>query len=314
MTVYINRILILIFITGIFLSCSEKRKNTEKPESDGNRTIDLFIDNENINLSYSKSREIYRIDTADLNNDGRNEIIILSADEKNFSQDIAFNFDYVEIFSKGKDNKFKKILSENIDFGEQCLYENLSNEKSKQIIIRCNAGGFDPVASSYSYIYNLQKGDSVFNIFEFDTGKMQIDEINGDNIKEIILYDNYWGVLSHDLVIPFIKDIYNLSDGEISRVNTSHGKFFNERIKNTIEKYDSVKTKIIKGEKIKESGYPVYREFMEVVLYFSSKEDIKGMMEFYNRENEFIKKQLPEEQLIDIENFISFKSENAGNR
>ena len=60
-------------------------------------------------------------------------------------------------------------------------------------------------------------------------------------------------------------------------------------------------------------AYPLYREASEVILNYYSKGDIKNLKIFWDEEKDSLKNLIPENEFIDLNNFILKLLPSAGN-
>jgi hypothetical protein len=307
------RICILQVCCLLLFSCTE-----DKEESEIKHESDFDVDDEKsfggisaggvqFKITYDKPRQIYRIESVDLNNNGIDEVIVLSVIKEESELDFTsfYNFDMIQVFTlDSNENNYVKILSDTVDYSVQCSYRNLRNDGQKQVIVKTNTGGNNVIASAGMIVYDMNDRDSLKLIKRIDYGDPEIQDINKDGVFEIVVKDYYWGTMTHIDLINFVKDIYVMEGDGLERRNSDYGNFFNEKINDTKKRYDDTKNKIQSGVKISPTEYPLYKECAEIVINYWSKDDGTNLKKFWDEESSFLKKNLPEDQFVDLQNFI----------
>jgi len=277
------RILLFAIISVLLVSCTEKKEqisglkkdNTKK--ADKNSSAGVKEGDNEFRVEYGFPRRIYAIEKEDLNNDGSREIIVLSI-LKDTSQKYTDNtkFDMIEVFALNTGRKsYEKILSDTVDFSDTCLFADLGNNKSKQIIIHTNTLGNDPVTSEGMFIYDMKSPEKIELLKYIDSGAPHIDSLHNDGRKQIVVSDNYFGVMPGN------------------------------EIKAALDNYTGIKSKIEMGMQPGNMSFPLYREAAGVVLYYYVKEDEKGIEKFWREEKEYLKKNIPQDEFTDLSNFVS---------
>jgi hypothetical protein len=132
----------------------------------------------------------------------------------------------------------------------------------------------------------------------------EVMDINNDGVDEIVVKDYYWGIMTHIDVINFVKDIYAMEKGELVRRNSAYEDFFDEKINEAKKEYDETKSKIQSGIKIRPTEYPLYSEAVEIAVNYWSKNDGDNLKKFWDEEYSYLKSNLPEDQFIDLQNFV----------
>jgi len=259
------------------------------------------------NLSYAMPREIYRIEKEDLNSDGTREVIVLSVSkDASDKYNDFYNFDMIEVFALDSTKKFfSKILSDTVDYSKDYSFQKLGSDPSRQIIITTNYGGNNDVASKGMVIYDMPSQHYIKLVKYFDTGAPEIKEILDDGKKEILVSDIYYGVMPQVSAINFVKEIYKFQNGDLVQSNREFAKFYDDKIKELLEKYYGMKRKVEMGMQLADLSYPLYREAAEVVVNFYAKGDIAGLKKFWDEEKDSLKKNIPNDEYTDLSNFVS---------
>ena len=95
-----------------------------------------------------------------------------------------------------------------------------------------------------------------------------------------------------------------MKKNELKRRNSDYKDFFDEKLNKAKVKYKETKQKIQSGVKISPTEYPLYSEAVEIVVNYRSKDDGINLKKFWDEEISFLKNYLPEDQFIDLQNFV----------
>jgi hypothetical protein len=312
MKAFCIKFIFLITATMIIGSCKNEKAETEKKSeikiskedkisSAGEKESGIEF-----NVQYSFPRKIYKIVKEDLNKDGSREIIVLSVlKDSAGNYNDYYNFDMMEIFSLDKEkSKFKKIFSDTVDYSTEIMFEDLDKTGFRQILVKTNSGGNDEIASDGMFVFGMNEEGSVKLINYFDTGNPELKDLKNNGIKQILVSDEYWGVMPQVNVITFVKDIYSLENGMLVIKNSDYPEFYTEKIKELKERYYGVKRKVEMGMQLSDLSYPLYREALEVIVNCYAKGDMKELGLFWKEEKESLKKNIPQDEFTDLSNFV----------
>jgi len=139
---FINTILVCAVLT--FAGCSKKEVKQEGSSNAPLSAAGVGEKDKNFKVQYSTPRDIYKIEEVDLDNNGKDEYIVLSIanDSLNKNVHLFYKFDMMEVFIKDSNNtSYKKISTDTVDFSDEYWIMNLEKDKSKQIIIKTNMVG-----------------------------------------------------------------------------------------------------------------------------------------------------------------------------
>lgn len=304
-----KKILILILLTLFISACSKEKKEEANIESLPD-SLKVSAEREaagvKFKVQYEKPRSIYKMDSYDLDNDGKDEMIVLSVvkNEPNPKHFDYYNFDLIQVFKiNGSGDNYERIMSDTVDYAVSAEYLDLGNTGKTQVVIKTNTGGNNPVISKGMFIYNIN-GRTVELVKYFDAGNPEITDINNDGKKEIIITESYWGVMTNVDVINYISDVFVMENNALVRKNTDYKDYFEKSVSELKDKYENMKASFIEGKKPKPSEYPLYKEAVNIAVNYYAKQDPQSLKAFWDNENAFLQKNLPEDQFIDLQNFI----------
>lgn len=304
---------ILIFSAVLFVSCTKTKEENSKLTSQtemkgkGNLSSAGVKEGETeFTVEYFQPRKIYKIEKMDLNNDGNKEIMVMSVIKD--SSDIYnkyYNFDMLEVFVLDPDRKsFVKILSDTVDYSESYSFVDLGNDSMKQMLINTNLGGNDKIASRGMFVYGMTPDNKINLIKYFDTGDPKVEDIKKDGNKEIMVSDLFYGVLAQQDAIDFVKEIYKFENQDLILRNNEFGEFYDNKITELLGNYSGVKKKAEMGMQLSDMAYPLYMQAAEVIINYYAKGDMKNLRMFWDTEKVFLEKNLPQDEYLDLSNFI----------
>ena len=285
--------LFLIFSTAVICGCIKKDKVSDTGKQDS-ASIDL---GNNKKIFLKKDREIYKVlnDSDDISS---GYTIILSHLRTNANT----RFDRVDFYRQGKDN-LEKVLTDTTDFGYEHLIEKNKNG-DEYLILFTDIGGTDTISSKGSFIYSLGK-DAPKLVRYFDGGAVRKYGSDAAGNNQIIIFDNYIGVLPAGRFVTYAAGIIALKEGDVETDREETKKLFAGNSLTAKKEYDSVKSIVTSGTKLKASDYPLYVQTVKFFVYNVSLNDITEILKFWNSESSFLKQNLPDDEYGDLENFVT---------
>ncbi|MFZ1321964.1 MAG: hypothetical protein WAT71_10445 [Ignavibacteria bacterium] len=287
-------------------SSADKEKN-ENTESGNISSAGIKESGKEFDVRYNSPRKIYNIVKEDVNNDGNREIFVLSilkdtADK--FSS--YYNFDMVEIFSLDRSSeKYIKILTDTVDYSTEISFENIPKDESKLILIKTNTGGNDALNSEGMFVYQMKDSANIELLKYFETGSPEVSDLKKDGTKELIVMDQFLGVMPQVNAVSFIREIYTMKDNKLILSNEEFPEVYDEKISELIDNYNSLKRKVEMGMQPMDLSYPLYREAAEIFVNYYSKGDMQGLKNFWDKEKDSLKKNIPNDEFQDLNSFIS---------
>lgn len=304
---------ILIFSAVIFISCTKTKEDnsrltpqTEIKEKENLSSAGVKEGGTEFTVEYFQPRKIYKIEKQDLNNDGNKEIMVMSVmkDSAEIYSDY-YNFDMLEVFVLDPGKKsFVKVLSDTVDYSESYSFVDLGNDSMKQMLINTNLGGNDKIASRGMFVYGMRADNKINLIKYFDTGDPKVEDIKKDGTKEIMVSDLFYGVLPQQDAIDFVKEIYKFENQDLVLRNNEFGEFYDNKLKELLGNYSGVRKKAEMGMQLTDMAYPLYMQAAEVIINYYAKGDMKNLRTFWDSEKEFLEKNLPQDEFLDLSNFI----------
>ncbi|HRI84387.1 MAG TPA: hypothetical protein PK536_02955 [Ignavibacteria bacterium] len=307
-----KKIILMVFSLMVFISsCSktgeEKTDTGENSDPQKLSSAGVKESGTEFDVRYEFPRKIFKIEKEDVNSDGNREIFVLSV-LKDTSDKFSsyYNFDMVEVFSLDRaKEKYVKILTDTVDYSTEINFKNLSNSKDKLIFIKTNTGGNDPVNSEGMFVYQMKDSANIELMKYFEAGSPEVSDFGNQGNNVIVVKDQFLGVMPQVNAVSFVKEIYTLQDNKLVISNEKYPEVYDKKINEITEEYNSLKRKVETGMQALDMSYPLYREAAEIFVNYYYKGDTQGLRKFWEQEKESLKRNIPQDEFQDLNNFIS---------
>ncbi|MCB0726282.1 MAG: hypothetical protein KDD00_02385 [Ignavibacteriae bacterium] len=312
---YLSGILLILLSGVLIISCTKTKEDNTKSEINS-----LSGDTEGENLSsagvkegghefsvhYQMPRRIFRLDKEDLNNDGIKEIIVMSVLKDTVDKyNDYYNFDMIEVFSLDSEKQsYVKILSDTVDYSKECNYAELSDDKSRQILVVTNSGGNDSITSGGMFVFEMISKDSINLLKYFETGAPSVKDLKNDGKNELVVSDLFYGVMPPNNAVSYVSGIYRIENHELVQRNSDYPEFYDTEIDGLKENYYGLKKKVEMGMQPVNLAYPLYREASEIIVNYYSKGDMINLKKFWDEEKNDLKKNIEDTEFLDLNNFV----------
>ena len=310
--IIMKNIIAIVFLMMLLLSsCSKtgEEKSGADVNSDSNKISSAGIKESGteFDVRYEFPRKIFRIEKEDVNNDGSREIFVLSVLKDTADKFSSYyNFDMIEVFSLDREKeKYVKILTDTVDYSTEINFANLSDNKDKLIFIKTNTGGNDPIVSEGMFVYKLQDSANIEMMKYFESGSPEVADIGDQGNNVLVIKDQFLGVMPQVNAVSFVKEIYTLQDNKLVMSNEKYPEIYEKKITEVTEEYNALKRKVESGMQAMDMSYPLYREAAEIFVNYYYKGDTQGLRKFWEQEKESLKKNIPQDEYQDLNNFIS---------
>jgi len=274
---YIFFLIIFIFFILFNYNC--------KPKHD--RIIPAFIP------SLNENQLLDTLITADLNNDGINEYLLLTKERDLDSFLNFYRFDQFQVFSwNPKNEKFDCIFIDTVYYGTSLsIINGVNNIFSKLIQVNTFSGGNDTILSTGMQLYGCND-KTISKIFYKDVGKPIFFNIDSDSLNEILISNSVFFKATDHKPINYYIGIYKFINNSYIDCTLNFKDFFYKEINiNKNEYYKNKKTKTINNS--------IIDNFLKVCLYYQVINDFEDSRLFYYSEKDYLLK-LGEDSFLDI--------------
>lgn len=286
-----------IVIALLFFSSCGKRNDVGRAVPLGSLTGAQF-------QPYDESRTIIDSIAIDLNGDTVNEIILTSRDSHYPINPILPKvFDRLEVFALDTTSGlYSSLFIDPIESGSQIQIRDITLNGKKEILIQTDLGGNDPITSQGLNIYGYRPDGRFTTLFFAQEGSPELRDLNGDGIPEILLSDEYRGLMSHSEGIGFIREIHAYDGDLFSQANGYFKKYFDVEIQQRRSEYLRLKNARVRDDD--EQNVNLFRAFVAWLLWLNAKGDRIGIVKIWNGERPSLSNRFTPEIIDEIEDLV----------
>jgi hypothetical protein len=249
---------------------------------------------------YDSTRLIVDTYRVDLNGDGRKEYIFTSRDSQGPADPLTPKlFDRVEIFSGDTlvANR-KSLFKDPVESGMEIEFEDITGDRRADIVAYTSAGGNDPIASEGMNVYGFRKDGACAVFFSSQSGSPEIQDIDGNGSLEIVLSDEYWGLLDHVDAIGYTAAIFSFDGKGFVESNLEHASYFDRIIGR--KKADYLRVRAARNRDAGEQALALYRACADWFVWIAAKGDFKKLQTLWNGERTALQLKLPADLFEDL--------------
>ena len=252
---------------------------------------------------YDSTRIIMDSVHADLDNDGISEFVLTSrAAVTGPDQLDSFTFDRLEVFRYDSTRAlYTSLFIDPVENGTGMSFQDVTHRGMMEIVVKTGSGGNDPISSTGVCIYGRRQDGTFTVLFVETSGAPELRDLNGDHIPELIIRDEYWGVMSHDEAIEYTSEVHAFNGNEFVESNLKFGGYFDAEIARRRADYQQIKTR--KGTP-SDAAFNTYRAFTDLMLWLISKGDLYEVRKVWTSEKRFLSQRLAQDQFDDIDGLV----------
>lgn len=252
---------------------------------------------------YDSTRVIVDSVHADIDGDGLAEFVVTSRAVEAREDPLApVPFDRMEVFRYDTAKAlYTSLFIDPVESGAELRFEDVTKRGLKEVVVRTASGGNDPIASNGLCVYGCRQDGSFSLLFLETSGAPELRDVNADNVPELLIRDEYWGVMSHDESIEYIAEIHSFNGNEFVESNLKYAGYFDREISSRRAAYQQLKAKKRPtGDDIVET----YRACLDLLLWLISKGDLYEVRRVWNNERPFLSLRLPQDQFDDLDGLV----------
>lgn len=213
-------------------------------------------------------------------------------------------FNRIEVFTYDSTrHRFITMFVDVFENGQAAEFRDITHDGIEEIIVHRNSGGENSTVSIGLNVYGWTAGRTMETLFLSDDGNPIICDLDKDKIDEIIVTDRYLGVMPESDAITYTTAIYAFDSEYYSLNNSGFSSYFKAYIISAQKKYERMRRKIVRIDN--DEGFPLYREFVEWMLWITASGKTKVVKTLWEKEKWFLQNYLPEEQYNDLDTFVS---------
>jgi hypothetical protein len=190
--------------------------------------------------------------------------------------------------------------------GTEATFTDVDNDGHSEVVIAARTCGGNDATACLGMIILAKRERYYRQLFNSSNGAPSLEDLDGDNVKEVVIHGEYWGPLSHADVIFHPTDVFKY-DGQTYRraPNAQFPAYFDAKLKEAIIEYERAKSSVESRAIPEQDTDSLFRPLMVMLIGFKTKGDLPGLQQRFLSEREFLKAKLPKSQLKAVDEFIS---------
>jgi len=275
-----------------------------KEETKWKNSQPTFSDSTGFRPGYDSQRQVVKVVERDMNGDGTAEFVVLSMDKSAFENRIFDQqFDLLEIFRYDSlVRAYRSLFADPVDMGIRVTFRDLTGDGREEILAWLSSGGNDPIAGDGLNVYGFTAPDTIRVLFLSETGAPEIADIDEDGKAEILVHDEYWGVMPHSEVIPFVASIHVWDGAVFTPASDMFPDFFSQYIRDAKDDYLRIKIEPFGSESSED--FRLYRAFSTWMIWLLTSGRTAEARQVWEEEKPFLRATLPDDQFDDLESLI----------
>lgn len=253
---------------------------------------------------YDSSRIILDSIRVDLDRNGIDEFVITSRDAFEQSNPaLPRQFDRLEIFAFDTTRGvWGSLFVDPVQNGETVEFRDITRRGKLEILATTNTGGNDPVASTGLAVYGFRKDGSLSVLFVAESGAPEIRDIDGDDVPEILVTGQYWGVTPRADVVAYTAEIHSFNGSEYAENNIRFRAYYDTRIAEGRAEYTRLAVASGRFDAVRAAA--LYDSFLRYVVWIIAKGDLYAVRTVWNTEKQALEQRLDAEQFEDLDGLI----------
>ena len=236
----------------------------------------------------------------DVDGDGRAELVVASrADDGDDDPLLADRFDRIDIYTQGRDG-FRRLFVDAVDYGAALDSADVTGDGVSDLLIRLDAGGNNPIATQGLHIYGRDTRGAVALLFYSASGAPALRDLDGDGRQEVLVSDQYWGMMAHSEVIGYTRAVYAFAGDSYEHANTRFTSWFDTMLKSRRRTYEQAR----RGADSEEGRTRLYLQAAEYLVWHLARGGVTHLRSVWNAERGFLRQHLHDEQYDDLETFV----------
>ena len=236
----------------------------------------------------------------DLTGDGIDELVVTSRVADSVDDPLLLDrFDRIDIYSQGVSG-YRRLFVDAVEYGLQLTFDDVTGDSIADIVVRLDAGGNNPIEGQGMQIYGLDAHDALALLFLSPDGAPMLRDLNGDGMKEVLLSDQFWGMMSHAEVIGYTSEVYALTDGMYVFANERFSAWYDSMLRERRREYERAR----RAADTEDGRVLLYRRAAEYLVWNLARGGVEQLNRVWNTERVFLSQRLGEEQFSDLEAFV----------
>lgn len=283
--------LVILLLTA---ACGDGRKPAATTATEADSSMEVAV----LTLTGVQVSDSMRVDVT---GDGVDELVVLTrSDSLDTDPLMGECFDRIDIFET-REVPYRTLFFDIVDYGTTLAIEDVTGDGISDILIQLNAGGNNPITARGMHLYGLNDRQQVTLLFYATSGAPQVKDLDGDGSGEILVSDQFWGMVAHSEVIGFTRVIYAFDGSTYVHANARFSDFFRANIRTRHDAYVLAKETLSRSE---EARGRLYTRMAEYLVWSFAGGGASGCASAWHGEREFLRDALHEEQYDDLKSFV----------
>lgn len=213
-------------------------------------------------------------------------------------------FDRMTAFTwSAQDSTWHEALTDTFAFGTTATLKDITGDGKPDIVLSTTSGLDDSIAATGCVVYSAH-GGAWKEVFTAQTGNPQFQDVDNNGAVDILLQDEYAGVMPQTDAVQYISDIYSFDGTMFSSAKQRFPAYFDKIIAKAKDDYARIKTQVpVTAAITDEFDFTLYKPCIAVFVSYYAEDNKAGAREFWNQEREYLSRMVPSGQLIDLESF-----------
>ncbi|MFZ1728837.1 MAG: hypothetical protein WAV84_01805 [Bacteroidota bacterium] len=238
---------------------------------------------------------------ADVDGDGIEELIVTSRLDENAEDDelLRDSFDRIDFYTQTGEG-YRRLFVDVIEYGASITCEDITGDGVSDVQVRVDAGGNDPITAQGLHIYGLNNKGRLSLLFFSPSGAPVLRDLDNDGRSEILVSDQFWGMMARSEVIGFTREVYAFDGGSYILANEAFSKWFDSILKARRRDYEKARG----GGDNEEGRAQLYTKAAEYLVWNLARGGTARLNTVWHTEEAFLRQRLSEEQFGDLETFV----------
>lgn len=286
--------LAIAFVTATLLTACGDGQQQQRAAGEA---ADSITEKQGVDFSGRVPVDSLRVDCT---GDGRSELVIASrSDALEEDPMLQGSFDRVDILSA--DSASRRLFVDPIDCGSSMEARDVTGDDVSDVIVYLDAGGNNPITSRGMHLYGLNERDEVTLIFHASSGAPRLRDLDEDGDSEILLSDQFWGMVPHSEAIGFITQVYTYDGGMYVPARERFRTYFSPILAQKRTAYNQLRRETGGSE---EARSQLYLRMADYLVWSYARGGASEAAALWRAERDFLHSALSAEQFEDLRTFV----------
>lgn len=208
-------------------------------------------------------------------------------------------FDRIEVFPDVSGSR--PLFTDVLEYGARWSVRDITGDSLPECIVEVDAGGNAPLTSSGLHVYGKSTKGKITLIFFSPGGAPVLNDLDDDGSQEILVSDQYWGMMPHSEAVGFTKDIYTFDGARYVRANERFATWFDRQIESARKASAVLRVRSNRGEDVRDA---LYTSTVELLLWTWARGGSPAVQKFWKKESRELQTLLPEDYMDDLQAFV----------